>query len=447
MIFFIFACSFLVLIFILGYFNRLAADDYGYMYYNDLHGVLGSVATWYKMWSGRWTNNFLTALFVEMFKNGGSLIIHAAITVFLLIFSIYVLLKKLTIHYFKLEINRLEIFLFSIIYCASFFFLTFNVGDSWFWLAGSHGFLWSLIALNFGVASIISERLNLQAITIIAISFLYIGGSNEGYAASFLIIMIVFGIFSYKKIIGNNAISIKLLLALTFLGISFLITFIAPGNDSRRGEYPDPSLINALFETWSSVKHLLKIELPVKTGYYVLSIIPWMILGNNFENNMSIRKLYKFIGLGHFGFTMFLFIALFPPAYAISGTGPERLWTQISFALAITGAFTGFSIGRYLQLTSKQFNIVGLSGIMIFTGVIFYHIFTQYPVVSNYARHEDKRIEALKKHKAEGRKDELIIHASPPSGFLKMNEMDEDSTKAVKLGLGLDFVVRVAREE
>ena len=286
----LFSLLFIVLFIILSYHSRLATDDYYFIGDIKNHGTFEQVYFQYLNWSGRFTSYLAINIVYNLFKlNQWLYNFLPPISLFLFITGTYSLLKNTLIH-FSISLETKIIFLFSVCMSSLVFFLSYDIGETWFWYCSYSSYLWSLIALIWGTSFIIKKKSNFFINLGIILCFVYVGGSSELYNSiiGLCYAIILWYLYKKKNLTLSSPQSKKIILGFIAFSIAFLILIIAPGNYLRDGLFPEHDFVKALLITAKSCIKFLFIYLPTKL-IYILSFAPLaIIIGIHLRTKISV---------------------------------------------------------------------------------------------------------------------------------------------------------------
>lgn len=457
--------SALVVLFLimLSYHYRIASDDFHITALIREHDLFGFLKIPYTEWSGRWAS-FTLRYFVfsipESFSGyNTTTLLYYTLNYSLFVFSLYLLISNIIRKFFTVVIQQYIVLCYAFIFLVSFFFITFYVGESWFWITGSANYLQGIILSCLGAALILDKKTNLLYLIIIGIAFLYIGGAAEPYA--FVLIVSILGVLAYlifsKKQKPANLLRMplirKICVALICLIISVGINFMAPGNWERKKIINEVENVE-IFEKGMSTNMLSEVKrfavsIPKKRALcFLIFSLCWIWLGyslRNYRNEfaLSLRQPVKKITLL---FLLAVFISMLPIVLAFGGLGPVRTWTHISFFFAIYVSYLCFYLGYKSSVSKKLaangFYLCSLGCI----GVLIIYISYQYPIVSAYSKAVDQRTDYLKELNEKGQEEIIILAPLPPSGLLTSAEIKNNPTRfrnqSLKRLLHLNYNIR-----
>ncbi len=371
--------------------------------------------------------------------------------------SFYILLKELLSKFFPgHKANKFILLNYAVLLCASFFFLSFSISETWFWFSTSTTYLWGISACALGIACLVSSSYSIPTIAVLTTSFLFTGSSSEAYAITALVLLLfVSGRQLMKE--GFSTLSTdknlkKIILAFFLCLISFVINYSAPGRAYRQSCLPPVSVPHSIPTLGISLLKIMLLMIPVKLPFALFFCAPFVLLGRQFSSRQSSfsesRKVF-FRALAVF--LLITILSLYPIVLAMSEMGPPRSLTHISFFLTCLFSFFFFYAGYRIRIPRKYiqaaFYIPAAGCILIISDTFI----TQYPVVSKYSEAADKRVQFLEELQHKGNRDLIELDSLPPSGLLYSAEISHDTafyaTNDLGKGLFLDFKIRVKGEE
>jgi hypothetical protein len=445
---------FLLLFFVLSYFNRFAVDDYYHIHDEHVFGIWGGMLEGYYHWGGRWTSYLLWDLLYHFHEYPLSLFLYSFSIVVCFILAVDILLQRI-FDFFEIAANKILILNYSILFTVFTFFISYSKGEIWFWAQSSAMFMFSIIAFLFGLGIIVGIRSKFHHFLLLAICFTYAGGASETYALFYLLFLLS-SCFCMIFVRQNPLISklkektfYKILFSLTFLIASFIISVKAPGNAIRATWLPEPSFSNSFFITFKSLIKLIIYKLPIQLLWIKLFSIPCIYIGyliGKGQQKLPYSYYYKKLFISLLLLVILVYILIFPSCYVLSEIGPDRSLSQVVLVIAIFCSSWAFIFGYRCVKTAgllRYFSYCALSVIIVFLIVIN---IMQFQTVSAYATGLDKRTSDLMKLKQQNNSKTIALKALPPSGFLYSAEISPDtsyfSNEHYRLGLFLDFKVR-----
>ncbi len=447
------ALVFIVLFITLSFHNRLASDDLYFLTMIKKDGLLGSFNEVYQTWSGRWTRTAYLFFVISLTKNYQHihyfLFVYHLITLFVLVISIKTILRFLFLEVLKIELGKKDAVIYSVLFIASFYFFTFDIIESWWWICSSFAYLQGICFLLAGVALLLKQQQRSIRVCGIGFCFLYIGGCFEIYS---LIVLTLFLFFAmYCKRIGKwnewrkKGYLTALFIAFTCLLISTVICFIAPGNFQRIGVISDGQAIH-LSSFYSAITIGAISLLQKKMIVAILLSSLWMLIGIRVRENLGDRQTAKTFRNG-IVISIFAIIGsvlineVFKVVVLKNALMPSRAFTFTSFLVAIFMCQLFFALGYAFFDVIKRYarflSLIPCSCVLILCA----YTYKQYGSTRRYAMQHDALIDTLLVAKAEA-KQEILVHALPDPGMLvPLNVKDQDW--ALKEILDLSFEINV----
>jgi hypothetical protein len=442
---------FLLLFTFLSFHSRITGDDYFYLWLTNTFGAWDGMIYQYKAWSGRWSAHFLGCLFIPLWKYSFFLPFIHLLSIFLLLISLKEAFQKIS-KALNISPGKKELFVYALLLIASFYFLSYRIGETWFWYIIIITYLWSLIAFIFLMNAILSEGNSFSKYLIIVFTSLFIGGASESYAMIFItIVSFLFALSIYSKagIIRRN--HPALLTALIVLIISFFIAYLAPGTEIRHSLLPQTSVIEKVIVLEKSIVKYFIRYLPSNVIVIFLFSAPWFYFGRIYMKDKFERKtIVRFLKTSSLVFIVLLLIMFVPTALVMSEIGPGRALSIVSFFTALyfavffatAGSLTGIknNVQNFILLTTSIWSIVFLS----------YSFAKEYQSASLFATSCDERIRTIETAVDNNFEGILVLPKIAPAGMLFWDELSTDTNyytnQHLKKGLNLNFHVSLKSE-
>jgi hypothetical protein len=437
---------FVLLWLFLHFFNHFASDDYQLIYERFYHGIVGATYNQYATYCGRWLPLAFTFTMLTFSKIPGFLFLYGMFTIGFATLASYRFFRVLANIYLPERASGKYVLAVSVFFIFSFFMLTPEKSEVWFWYNSTSMYLWNLLLCMFGVSFLLWDRGKTEYIFITG-SFAYVGAASEPFAI--VVIMVLTAVVVYRAII-KIGFSFKYLFALLVTLSAFIINIISEGNEVRSSLLPPASGRVAVVNMVQAVLHLVSQHGPVFFGTVAAFFACWVFMGSQLSATYKPFQKFKFLYiLAALVVLMLLWIfILFPAAYTLGGIPPQRVQGALFFITALflcgIGLYSGLAIGK-----SKLIDFGGLAAIsciLLGTCFIFYKHIGIEPV---YAKTLKSREKLLNMYKEEDREKVLYLAPLPDPGLLYSAEISTD-TNAVKnqqlrSGLGLSY--NIAREK
>lgn len=431
----LFCAAFLILYFILSSNNRFFADDFYYLQTANEHGVWKGMVVVYNSWVTRWAALLLLSSALKVSDFFHSALSYHILTVMTVISMMTVIIRVALTRFLQVKMSFVSLVLYAVLFTASFFFFSFDIGEIWFWITSSAMYLWSIIFFIAGSALIIQSRNNWWSKISCCSCFLFIGGSSESVAIAILIILLAGTVYNFIqcnysfKSFWNHESSRLFFIALTSLIISILISYEGNGRTIRQADLPDTGILKALFISCKSLVKLILFQLPLKIHWFIFFAVPWIYLGSLFssEEKESLEKIFKKIIGFIFAFLLISFISFVPVSLLLGETGPFRTWILVSFYLSLCCAVCGFYLGYKASWNKKMLNRVVTISLSTLTLLMILNILEQKEITTKYAAAVDQRMSYLFQQKAKNEKNMVALDPLPSSGMLYSTEISEDT--------------------
>ncbi len=436
----------------LCYFNRLATDDYYFIWDVRHHGIITGVTSQYMEWCGRFAATFAMDVFYKLFDLRSSYYsLFPFLSVTLIAGGVYFLLNN-----FRLLESKKQTLLAAISFTALLFFLSFDIGESWFWFCAQSSYMWSIIAFIWACVFLSNTKFTALSTLFALLCFVYIGGSSEVYAVIYGLFFTYLLYFNYKKagtlksfMFSNK----KLLITYLVFALAFLIFLVAPGNYLRDGLFPKHEFLYSFFITAKSFVKFGVFYLPFKLPYIIAFATPFIFVGNACKSSQIIQFQLSFKSFFLKISSLFiatLFIFYFIVAYVMVETGPARMVFFVSFLFSIYCCLLFFYLGYKSVLKEKQEVIFKNVSIALGIALLLFNIEYQYPITRAYAAAYDERTENIIDLNKKIEKDTLILlKPLPPCGMLYSTEISTDTShftnRELRFGYELKFHVALNR--
>jgi hypothetical protein len=427
--------GFLGLFLTLSFNNRMAGDDLYFLAMIKKEGLWECFKGVYMGWSGRWTKTaywFFVMTLTDYQHIHYVLFVYHLITLLMLVVSMQVILRFIFLELFQTVLTKKDTLIYSMLFIASFYFFTFDIIESWWWIGSTFAYLQGVCFLLAGTALLLKQQKNLLHYCCIGFCFLYVGGCFEIYALVVLGLFVVFIVFGKKTGRWNewkakgylNAVFV----ALSCLLVSTFICFIAPGNYQRRGIIVDEQaiLLSSLFKDASLASTFV---FQKNWGVAVLLSSLWILAGMKIrEHSNSVlhwkkaRKVLLICLVTSIGSV--LVNEIFKMAILKNALMPSRTFMFASFFIAVfTGLlflFTGYYFFRAAKRFARLLPLIPCCCMLI----LFAYTYKQYGSTTRYAKEYDELINTLFLAKAHAATQVMVEPLPDPGMLLALNVKD-----------------------
>lgn len=423
--------AFLVLYFILSMNCRLAADDFYFLKNFEDYGWWNSMTLSWNSWISRWASVLLLNSVFALYKLTGNFLFYHMIMLIVLCFAIYRLCSYAIGFLIRRRILRREALAdianlprhsrFSVLMLISFFFLTPDIGETFFWTTSTAMYLWGFIALCFLLAEVLKEDQSFQSFAICFLMALFTGGAAEAVSIPAILLVSIIIIFQLRR----KSFRMTSLFSLIMLLISVGITYAGVGRAIRQGVLPEVSLWQTAIITMKSFLSVELFMVKQKTAWAVLLAGAWIgFMGNRSASKpLSLSFILKLAAW--YGLLMVIF--LLPACYLLGEIPPQRAWILISFlnTVCITGA--GYVTGMYLRRSYLTL-LISSAAVIFLIAMNLKVAVDQKSIVTEYSRAVDSRMQFLSTLADPEDPSTIILERLPASGMLTSSEIFIDTS-------------------
>ena len=444
--FFILACLssliFCCFIFLLSYYNRLAADCFVLLNNANKSFPLGCAIEQYFHWQGtffitwfeHWIFYFVqtSTAYIAFFTGG---------TYLVLLHSIYFLLGRMPGVNKEFANNYKIKIIYSILIASCFFYMSYDFGQStWFLVSGTTRYIYPIILLIYTLGIHFKTNLGKSTqIFFLTILYFILGFSTLNYGVIiifFYSVFIIFNCYSQKtgvqKYIKDNY---TIIIPYMGLCIGFLLMLLAPGNYERRDLGIHATTLNELAST-SFNTFIYNIKVLIKDKFLLIAL--YALCFSSFGQYVAFLKgkttkdifIMLLSALALLGVIIILQGVVM--ALALGTDGPYRTYTIHALYLTFFCVLLGLVLSKlFLELNRPKvqtvFYVFGLAG-LLFLNVFMAKKYI--PVAKRYSNAFDSTISHLTNLNSNVENHNKIMYVAPlpESGLLYPQELAFDTT-------------------
>ena len=378
-------------------------------------GLLGSVSFFYHHVNGRFLPNFITSIIFSIYNFLPTLLFVST----LMIAGFYWILNKLitkrpSLIYFApgVQLKKINFILFfiSLLVLYNFEMNTFTWTITCVIYFGS--ILFALVLLYC-----LTDTVNSTGITVaIIFSSVFIGCANESFAINInllLIIIMALRILKNKnRSLLPDAINKKIMLAIAFISISFLVLYFSPATDIKIAN----NQVAGVEKLPLPLSQLLPASLHsyILLWKYILFKLPFlafaMIVFSYFNSFLKLKAAFTFSLKNILIFLVALWLLMLPTTYALNYT-PFRVLTPVWLLLILLSLVMAVKIKFSKALT--------LAAVLLFFASIIYKMTIEIGPVKKYTIAYDERIKNLKDHLPSTPSEVVMLDSLPDINFYR----------------------------
>ena len=421
-------CAPLVLHIYLGSYIRFLSDDFCSSAIARSHGIIGGAKYWYLNWRGRFSANFLDALFGYLGPAATPYATGMAVTVWFIVLATAV--ARIIPSVVKREAPAFQsciiaaMILFAVLHVIPF------VGQSLYWGEGMRTVVPPLI-LGTAYTGLIASRGKaptngpwwLWVITAGLLTFVAAGFAETYFAvqtAAILIALIIPAVFRRYALPNKRNYFVLLIAGLIGSLAGGLVVFVAPGNNLRQNGFTPPALPELLTISFRGLREFFELTVFSSGKWYIWVglIVSGFIFGLQVfrrRDDSSVappRDVWMLIWLPVVGFVLVL-ACWVPMAWATSLSLnyrtmiiPAYVLVSLVFCWAyIAGQVCSSGYVLFVRRTPALATILPLVGLLtfgVFATKISREMWHLRPTFIAYARRWDERDQMIQRAKSEG---------------------------------------------
>jgi hypothetical protein len=416
---------FIALFVILSINNRPAADDFEFLKTVRIFGVWNAMIVMWKSWNVRWLAILFVNAAFDVYDLTGSFLFYHIITLLCLAWTIHRFTSSI-FHALEIKASHIQNLSCSVLLLISFFFLSFGIAESFFWITVNTMYLWSTIFFLLGSGELIRKRTSPASYILVSISFFYLGGSFETYACIILLFLAALLIYEFRKPDRDKKLVRFLVLSIIFLSASFIFELIGSGWQNRHSVLGSPTLLSSLLVTGKAFVKMLIFYIPANLHWLILFFIAWTGIGLELQSRFPFPKNFLLkLGLT---FSITTLLILFPSCYLLRETPPFRTWTLICFLLSTTIAAAGLFAGQKLLHKKDMLQYFITLSFIVLLFLFLKTFMDQKKITNDYAAAFDAREKVLVDAKISNREGIIELEPLPPFGLLYSAEISSDTS-------------------
>lgn len=375
----------------LGWFNHLQLDDYGFVVDAENMGIFGMAKHMYMTWECRFSAMVVQNILNVTIGRMSNIIL---LTILQLLFA-YVSIQWLYKYIFNLK-DKFITWNLAII-TANVAIMSYFELSTFYWLSAAWYNLPIFTTICLVVLLFYSTAPLFWRWCGVLLCSLYLTGCPENYVP--IVIFCLACCFVYmvccKKqyAFWKDTRTLMLFVTLVLLIAGMLSMILGPGNKVRMatmGETDTNLLQHLLMPSYfvKSVKAMaiFSVRLFSRCLYYILLVPIFMYVGYWIKQNNTKLEWFTWKSIGWLTLIIFvlLLLTIVISVYGLGWYAPLRSYCFVSFLMAFYSVAIGICLGGIIQ--RRTINVCGIVLSSIITIIMScYFIFTEYPLVKNYS--------------------------------------------------------------
>lgn len=415
---------------VLSFNNRFALDDHHFMATMQQTDLWNGTWLEWESWSTRWASVMLNHAFHALAQRTGFALFFFGLFVLVSFTVAASWLTSVVLRRMRMP-NEPPILLAGVglFLVNGFFFASFKIDETWFWLCASCSFLVSMIAVLAGITWILEPRTSWWGWIMGPLCFVYVGGASGPLA-----LIVLFGAVCWiagRKVVAqkldiSEVSMVKLLVAAVLCLAAFTILYLGEGNRNRERLFEEISIVEALALNFKMVGILVIKRLPAVAAVAVLFAVPIVYFGSSFNRKKRDDKWLSKVIWASIIFAGFVFFYQLPITYKTQDIGAHRTLFPISVATLFYLIYVFWVVTkRWLRGDKLTLNLlfVALIAVIIVNGVV---LIQQVGETSLYVNAYELRVKSLEKGCVGA--DPIALDRLPSSGLLLSAEVSSEST-------------------
>ena len=412
----------------LGSYSRFIADDFCSAAIARSRGIIRGAHFWYLVWNGRFSANFLDALFGYLGPAATPYATGIAVTVWFIVLAIAV--AQIIPSVEKREAPLLQSCIIAAMILVTVLYVIPSVGQSLYWGQGMRSVVPPLI-LGTAYMALIANRSKspsgrpklLWVVMAGLLTFVAVGFAETYFAlqtAAILFVLIIPAVFRRYALPNKRNYFVLSIAGLIGSLAGGFIMFVAPGNNFRQSHFPPPPGLPELLVI--SFRGLLEFCILIVRSPGKWCIVGLILSGFIFGLQVFRRRegastvspcdVWMLIWLPVVGCVLLL-ACWVPRAWGTSLTLGYRTWiipAYVLVSLAICWAYIAGQVcrsryvlyARHAPVVATILPLIGLLTFGVFAAKISYEMWDLRPTFVGYAGRWDERERMIQRAKSQG---------------------------------------------
>jgi len=373
-------CSTVYLL-MLGWYNNLLLDDYGFVAEVDRGGAYGLMHAAYYGWQCRFSGFYVLGWIFKVWGHASNLIGYTILLLLLGYGAIYYALKNIT------RIENKFILFGSAVLITNISVMAYFEMSTFYWVCCAVYTLSTYAAIALFTAIFFNNGTLWTRWLIVVLCSLYISGGAENFTP---VVIATLGLVLLYQMISNrtwrfgtNPQQQMIVASLMILCVGFLAVLLGPGTHSREtgmNGFAGNFAIIPYFVKLASALAVFTMRLLSRSLYYILLLPIGFIIGKNMKYSTQYSN-WKLVLLSLGVVLGVIVLSVAASVYGMGWYSPLRSYSFVSFILSSVVIYWGILIGRHYNKSRIERSMLITCLIVAAMSIYFYR--TEQPLVAD----------------------------------------------------------------
>lgn len=410
----------------LGWYNNLLLDDYGFVAEVDQGGAYGLMKNAYWHWQSRFSAFYVLGWILKIWGHASNLIGYTMLLLIIGYATIYYALRRRT----KIQEKWLVLGLAMLINNVS--IMAYLELSTFYWVCCALYTLSTYAAILLFTIIFFSEGRDWLRWTAVVLCSLYLCGGAENFTP---IIIAALGCILLYQMISQRTWRFwqtkkqqMMLVSLVILCAGFIAVVLGPGSSGRATNEGSNGFMGhfALFPyciKLAKASAIMGMRLLSRGLYYVLLIPIGIVIGHQLKAILPVDRIWKRVLIAVVIALCIILLSIAAPVFGMGWYAPPRAYCFVSFILAALVLYCATLMGAKVSSEPKV-KIWGIVASIIIAAMSICFIRVEQPMAANYHAQivacNNKIQEQVELNRTESLRLDSITHSSMPNSYAIM---------------------------
>ena len=422
----------------LGRYNVLISDDFGFISIVDNKGALGMMQDVYINQQSRFSAFLVLGWILKVFGHSSNLIGYTVLLLLLGYGVMFYALRNIT------EIRNKWLLVGCGILITNMSVMAYLELSTFYWICCALYTLSSYAAIILITVIFFSKRKEWSRWIAVLVSSLYISGGAENFTP---VIIAVIGVTLLCQMVRNHTWIFwstteqrMLLVSLLILSAGFVAVVFGPGTTNRAlgGEtgYMDHFALFSLMKKFISASFVFSMRLVSRGVYYMLLFPIGVLMGQQLPESQD--GIWKKMGILSLIVIGIILLAIAAPVFGMGWYAPLRAYSFVSFLVSAWVVYWGILVGKKRRKISVS--ILAIFSSILIASMSVYFTRMEYPLVKEYHDRVCQCHQMIDKQKRAGIQAPLVVspvdYPSMPNSYAIMRTMIDKAIRKKSSTIG-----------